>query len=75
VTKAFERVGTPDQRHRLTSRLHKRPQVVDAVAMIGVVVGDQHRIETPAIGGEQLLPEVRAAIDQQPLVRALDQQR
>jgi hypothetical protein len=49
------------------------PKVIDAMAMIGVIVGDDDMVDRRHIGREQLLPEVRPAVDQQLLAPAFDQ--
>ena len=51
------------------------PQIVDPVAMIGMVVGDHHPGEIGGFGGEQLFAHVGAAIDQHPRARAFDKDR
>jgi hypothetical protein len=43
------------------------------MAMVGVVVGHQNRIDVAALGGKQLLAKVRTAVDQQDLLAALDE--
>ena len=42
------------------------PQIVDAVAMVGMVVGPDHRLDVADLGVEQLLAQVRAGVDQDP---------
>jgi hypothetical protein len=49
------------------------PELVDAMAMVGMVMGDDHPIDLPNSGRQQLLPEIRAAINQQPFALTLDQ--
>ncbi len=44
----------------------QRPEVVDAVAMVGVLVGHQHAVEPIDVGVEELLAEVRRGVDQHP---------
>ena len=39
-------------------------QIVDAVHMIGVVMGVEHPVDPAHIGVEQLLPQVRRSVDQ-----------
>ena len=56
----------------------QRAQIVDAVGVVGVLVGDQHAVEPVDLGLEQLLAQIRRAVDQHaravPLrARALDQ--
>ena len=53
------------QRHRFAERLGERPQIVDAVDMVGVVVGDDQRVDPPDAAFQQLLAKVGAAIDEQ----------
>ncbi len=42
----------------------QRAQVVDAVGMVGMLMGDQHAIEPIDLGVEQLLAQIRRAVDQ-----------
>ena len=43
----------------------KQPaQVVDAVGMIGMLMGEEHRVEPIDLGVEKLLAQVRRSIDQ-----------
>jgi hypothetical protein len=49
------------------------PQVIDAVAMVRMVVRDDDPIDSDRIRRQQLLAQVRSAIDQQPLAGAFDQ--
>jgi hypothetical protein len=43
------------------------PKVIEAVDVVGMVVGDEDVVDTPHPGGDQLLAEVGPGIDQQPL--------
>ena len=52
--------------------VEKLPKIVDAVAMIGVVMRPDHRIGRRDIGGEQLFPHVGRRIDQNARRGALD---
>src|SRR5205807_1971757 len=64
--------------HRLRGRLieidvdppapvdEQAAQIVDAVGVVGVLVGEQHRVEPVHLGIEQLLAQVRRGIDQDP---------
>src|SRR5207253_6593456 len=63
------------QRHCVAQRRGDRPQVVETVAMIAMIVGDNHRVDPAQVGSEQLLTKVGAAIDQHPLPSAFDQDR
>ncbi len=70
------RVGIDVDAAALVEREH--PQIVDAVDVVGVGVGEQHRIEPGHLGLEQLLAQVRRSVDQHRrvlagLVGALDQ--
>ena len=49
------------------------PQVVDAVAMIGVIMRHEHGIKADALCREQLFAKVGAAVDQQGFAAALEQ--
>src|SRR4249919_3357486 len=68
-----ERLRSRVKRYRLAAVCGDLPQIVDAVAMVGMVVRHQHTIERPYACRQQLLPEVRPAIDQQPQARAFKQ--
>ncbi len=56
----------------------ERAQVVDAVGVVGVLVGIEHRIEPIDLGSQQLLAQVGRGIDQDTgdarAIAALDQQ-
>ena len=41
-------------------------QVVDAVDVVGVLVGDQHAVDPVDVGVEKLLAQVRRGVDQDP---------
>src|SRR3546814_3969983 len=47
--------------------MKKLPQVVDAVTMIGMVMGVDDCVDPPDVGCKQLLPQVRAGIDEDPV--------
>jgi hypothetical protein len=49
------------------------PQIVDPVTMVGMIVRDDNAIDGAHIGQQQLPPQVRAAIDEQLLPIAFDQ--
>jgi hypothetical protein len=51
------------------------PQIIDAMGMIGMVMGQQHGIEPADAGGQQLFAQIRAGIDQDGVASVLDQQR
>jgi hypothetical protein len=59
------------ERHRTADRLRDRAQFVDAVAMIAVRVGHDDPVELADASGEQLLPEIRTAIDEHALAGTL----
>ena len=42
----------------------QRPQIVDAVRVVGMFMRDQHAVEPVDLGVEQLLAQVRRAVDQ-----------
>ena len=58
---------------------HDRTQIVDAVGLVGMLMGQEHRIDVIDIGVDQLLAQVGRGIDHDPRgavrARALDQQR
>ncbi len=63
------------ERHRPADRLRDRAQLVDPVAMVAVVVGDDHAAELADLGGKQLRAKVGPAVDQHPFAVAFDQDR
>src|SRR5579884_1995448 len=63
------------ERQRMTERLSDRAKLVDSVAVIAVRVSHDYAVETTNLGGKQLLPEVRSAIDEQAFSVALDEDR
>jgi hypothetical protein len=73
LSKPFERNGARHQWQWFAARLHQRAQVVNSVAMVGVVVSHQHGVDATAFGGEQLLAKIRPAIHEQNLLSALYQ--
>src|SRR3954469_11824908 len=52
-----------------------RPQIVDPVNVIAVIVGNNHPMKMADFSVEQLLTKVRAAVDEDMLAAALDQDR
>ena len=44
--------------------MKKRAQIVDAVGMVGVLVGVEHAVEPIDLGIEQLLAQIRRRVDQ-----------
>src|SRR3546814_9589240 len=53
--------------YRTSAHMKKLPQVVDAVTMIGMVMGVDDCVDPPDVGCKQLLPQVRAGIDEDPV--------
>ena len=43
-----------------------RAEVVDAVRVVGVIVREQHRVDAVDAGGDELQPQLRRRVDQQP---------
>ena len=43
------------------------------MAMVGMIVGDENRIEAGAFGREKLFAKIRPAIDEQRLFASFDQ--
>lgn len=68
-----ENVG-PRVERDWAAALGDRAQLVDAVAMVGVIVGDDHRVDVANAGVEQLASKIGPAIDQQAFPAAIDQQ-
>jgi hypothetical protein len=75
ATKLIERFRPGVERHWAAQIGCHLTEVVDAMAVIGVGVSDDDLIDRTDAGGQQLPPEVRAAIDQQQLAFTLDQNR
>ena len=50
-------------------------QIIDAVGVIGMIMGDDHRIEMGDARHQQLLAQIRPAIDQHTLAGRLDKAR
>ena len=55
------------------ANLRNSPEIVDAVAMVCVIVRDDDAIETVDLSGQQLCPHVGSAIHEKPLRGAFDQ--
>lgn len=53
----------------------ERPQIVDAVAVIGMFMGPDHRRWTAAAFGQQLFTQIRRAVDQDTGAFVLDEDR
>src|SRR3546814_11775583 len=53
--------------YRTSAHMKKLPQVVDAVTMIGMVMGVDDCVDPPDVGCKQLLQPVRAGIDEDPV--------
>ena len=73
--KAGERFRASVERYRGANMLRHLAQIIDPVAMIGMVVGDNHTGQIGGFRGEQLLTHVGTAINQQMLARAVEQDR
>ena len=73
LSQTLEHVCTGIERHRVPDRLLDRAKLIDPVAVIGMVVGDDHAIQSGDVGLKQLLADVRAAIDEKPLSVAFNQ--
>src|SRR4030095_8959240 len=72
---AREGFGPAVDRNGPTDCLGDRPQFVDAVDVVAMVMGCNDGMETIDIRIEQLLAQVRAAIDQNPFAIAFDEDR
>ncbi len=57
------------------AKLGDLPQIVDPVAMIGMIVRDDHAIDLGNPGSQQLFSKVGPAVHQQGFTAALDQDR
>ena len=58
---------------------HDRTQIVDAMGLVGVLMGQEHRIDVIDVGVDQLLAQIGRGVDHDPCgavrARTLDQQR
>lgn len=63
------------KRHFASSELCNLPKIVDTMAVIGVIMGNDDPIDVGPAGCKQLLAEIRSAVDQQRLAAAFDQDR
>ena len=72
---SIERVGTGMERDWPADMLGHLAQVVDTVAMIGMVMGDDHTGKVGRTRVKQLPAQIGTAIDQQSSARAFDQDR
>jgi hypothetical protein len=61
------------KRHRSADRRRHWAKLVEAVTVIAMGVSDDHAVETPDLGAQQLLAKIRPAIDQHALIRAFYQ--
>ena len=73
--KECQRCRRAVQRQRLGAADRENPQVVDAVDVIGMFVGVEHRIEPGDPGGEELQAELGRRIDEQRRVARLEEGR
>ena len=60
---AFEDVRTRVERYRPSQDLLDRAKLIDAVTMVGMIVGYDDAVERRNVCCEQLLAQVRTAID------------
>ena len=51
----------------------QRPQIVDAVGVVGVDVGEQHGVDRLDLGIQKLLAQIRRGVDQNPPAGLLDE--
>src|SRR5262249_48677873 len=63
------------KRDRPAAQLAGHAQIVDAVQMIGMRVGQQHRVDPRGAGIEHLLAQIGRHVDQEVGAAALDQHR
>src|SRR5690606_187386 len=76
LAQAARGFGRGEAGQRRVAREAHRPQVVDAVTMVGVVVRPEHRVDLVDAIVEELLTQVGRGIDKQPLARvAFDDNR
>jgi hypothetical protein len=61
--------------HRLAAHVEDLPKIVDAVRMVGMLVGPDHRIERPDACRQQLPAHIGSGIDQNRGRIALDEDR
>ena len=55
--------------------LRDRPQLIDAVTMIAMRMGNDDAFKASNVGGQKLLAKVRPAVDQHPLAGTFDEDR
>ena len=73
LRQSFEDVSPGVERDWRVQYLRKSTEVVDAVAMVRMVVRDDEAVHATDVCGQQLFPHVRAAINEQPLTGGLNQ--
>ena len=73
--KPLQSARTRVKRNWATGRLGNLTEVVDAMAMVGMVVGDDHTGQIDQLGCEQLRAHVGTAIDKQVIAVALNHNR
>jgi hypothetical protein len=61
--------------YRLARLLENGPQIVNAMAMVGMIMGPDHRIDPVDIIIDELIPQIRRCIDQNARSRAFYQDR
>src|SRR4051812_10155936 len=66
LLQAFQGLEPGVTGHRLPAGMIELTKIVDAVAMIGMVVGPDHPVDAGDVDVEQLLAKVRPRIDQDP---------
>jgi hypothetical protein len=71
----LEHVGSAIEWDRLAQGLRDCPQFVDAMAMVGMIVGDDHAIDRRNLRLEQLLADVGPTVDKEPAAPTLEKDR
>jgi hypothetical protein len=73
--KPTDGIGPRMNRYRAADMMRDLAEIVDAMAMIGMIVRDDHAVDFDQFGRQQLFAHVRPTIDQQPFPIAFDQDR
>ena len=69
----LKNVSARIERNWTLQRLRNGSQLIDAVAMVRMVMRDDHSVDGRDFRFEELLADVGAAVDEQPFLFALDQ--
>lgn len=73
ASQRVKHIGSSVKGHRSVA-LRNRPKLIDAVAMVGVIMGNDNGIHFSDTGSQKLRPDVRPTIDEEPFSIAFQQQ-